>query len=159
MKKRFSFAVFIVSFFASYLTAFIGSLFTVGAVKSEWYSSIKPSITPPDYVFPIVWNVLFFLIGLSLFLAWTSADKKTKPSIAKVFGVNLLLNILWSVLYFWLRNPLASLIEIFFLAVSIVFMIRICYKVNKLSGRLLIPYLLWVCFAIVLNYLTVLNWL
>ena len=157
MKKRFRLKILIISFLVVYVTAFLGSLITMPAVKSDWYASIKPPFAPPDYVFGIIWNILFFLIALSLFLAWTNAKRRDKTQIAWVFGINLGLNFLWSVLYFGLRSPLSSFIEIFFLGASIIWMMCVSYKVNKFSGYLLVPYFLWVCFASVLNWLSVMK--
>ncbi len=144
------------SFLIVFAVAFIGSLFTSPNTDTEWYNSIKPDLTPPNWIFPIVWNILFVLIALSLYFAWTnSKNKKNKKIIISVFGINFILNILWSVLYFGLKNPFAGLIEIFFLWISIMFMIYTTKKINKISAYLLIPYLLWVSFAIILNYLSV----
>ena len=119
-----------------------------------WYQSIKPSFTPPNYVFPIVWNILFFLIAISLYLAWTSAKKKEmKRKIAAVFGMNLLLNFLWSFLFFAKQNPVGAFFDLIALLITIVAMIYTTYKVNKTSAYLLVPYLLWVSFAGFLNWI------
>lgn len=156
MKKKINWKVLAISFLMVFAIAFAGSLFTSPNTDTEWYNSIKPDITPPNWVFPIVWNILFILIALSLYFAWTnSKNKKDKSKIIIAFGINFILNILWSVLYFGIKNPLASFIEIFFLIISIGFMIYVSYKIKRFSGYLLVPYLIWVCFAIVLNYLTV----
>jgi len=148
--------ILIVCLVVVYAIAFIGSLFTTGNTSGEWYESIKPSITPPNWIFPIVWNILFFLIALSLYIAWIHA-KNQKNKIIIVFSINFLLNILWSILYFTLKNPLYAFIEIIFLWLSITVMIYTTYKINKNSAYLLIPYLLWVSFACVLNYLTIIK--
>jgi len=154
--KKINWKILIICLIIVYLVAFIGSLFTSSNTNSEWYESIKPSITPPNWVFPIVWNILFFLIGLSLYFVWINArNNEMKKKIEIVFGINFILNIFWSFLYFKLQNPLYALIEIFFLEVSIIFMIFISYKIDKKAGWFLVPYLLWVGFAIVLNYLSV----
>jgi tryptophan-rich sensory protein len=159
MKKRMkgiNWKVLIVSLIIVYLVAFVGSLFTSPVTDSEWYDSIKPSITPPGWVFPIVWNILFFLIALSLYFSWINSDgKETRKKIILVFGINFILNIFWSVLYFGLKNPFYAFIEIFLLWISIVSMIYVSYKIDKKAGWLLVPYLLWVSFAIVLNYLSI----
>ena len=136
-----------------YLVAFVGSLFTSPVTDTDWYDSIRPSITPPNWVFPVVWNVLFFLIGVSLYFAWIGG-KKVRGKIALVFGINFLLNILWSVLYFGMRRPDLAFYEIFVLIISIILMIYVAGKVDKKAGWLLFPYLLWVSFAGVLNYLS-----
>lgn len=154
-KSRFNWKVLIVCFVVVYAVAFIGSLFTSSAVNTEWYQSIKPAITPPNYVFPIVWNILFFLIAVSLYLAYTSSNKKQKTKVALVFLVNFILNILWSILYFGAKSPIAAFFEIILLWISIFMMLVVTYKISKKSSYLLIPYLLWVSFAAVLNYLSI----
>jgi len=139
------------------VVAFIGSLFTSQSVNSAWYESIKPSITPPNYVFPIVWTVLFFLIGLSLYFAWTDSKKEMKKRIAIIFAINFGLNIIWSILYFGMQSVLSAFFEILLLIASIAYMMSALKKVSKTSGYLLIPYLLWVCFAAILTYLSLLK--
>lgn len=153
--KKFNIITFIICIVIVFAVAGIGSLFTAGNSSGDWYDSIKPSITPPGFVFPIVWNILFFLISLSLYFAWQSSDKKQKTNIAIVFGINFILNIFWSYLYFYLRRPNFAFIEIFFLLLSIISMIVVTWKIDKKSSYLLIPYLLWVSFATILNYLTI----
>ena len=156
--KKINWNVLIVCLVVVYLVAFIGSIFTSRQTDTQWYQQIKPSITPPGWVFPVVWNILFFLIALSLYFSWTAikkSDKKTKKRLIDVFSANFLLNILWSFLYFAMQNPLYALYEIIILWFSIGLMIYTTYKINKLSAYLLIPYFLWVGFAIILNYLTV----
>lgn len=138
-----------------YLAAFIGSFFTSSSVNSEWYQSVRPSITPPNWVFPIVWNILFLLIALSLFFAWTKANKKQKFNIGILFAINLILNIYWSIDYFKLHNPLLAFIDLIILWISIIAMMSFTYKVSKESCWLLLPYLLWVTFAGILNYLSI----
>lgn len=154
MKKRINYKVLILSFVIVFAIAFIGSIFTSGNTNSEWFNSIKPSITPPNYVFPIVWNIIFALIALSLYFSWTNSSKKQKKKIAFVFGINLILNAFWSFLYFGIQNPGFALIEIFFLWVSIISMLVLTYKIKKISFYFLIPYFLWVSFAIYLNFLS-----
>ncbi|MEK6914010.1 MAG: TspO/MBR family protein [Nanoarchaeota archaeon] len=138
-----------------YSVAFIGSLFTIQGTNSEWYQSIKPSITPPNWVFPIVWNILFFLIALSLYFVTTSSkNKQMKTKVYVVFGINFLLNILWSLFYFSMKNPALAFIDLIILLGSIISMIFISFKVSRKSSWLLVPYLLWVSFAGILNYLS-----
>ncbi|MCL5018775.1 MAG: tryptophan-rich sensory protein [Candidatus Pacearchaeota archaeon] len=155
MKKRtkINWKVLIASFVAVYFSAFIGSLFTSGNVTSAWYESIRQSITPPNWIFPVVWNVLFFLIALSLYIAWTNSSKKQKPKLAIFFGFNLMLNTLWSLIFFVLKNPAIAFFELIIFWVSIVSIIFITWKINRNSAWLLFPYLLWVSFAGILNYL------
>jgi translocator protein len=155
MKKRgFNVKVFVICFLIVLAVAFIGSIFTSSAVNSQWYQTIKPSITPPNYIFPIVWSTLFFLIALSLYLAWVNSDRKQKITIAIVFGINFLLNMLWSIFYFGMQNPGLAFFELIFLWISILSMIFVTLKIDKKSAYLLIPYLIWVSFAGILNYLS-----
>lgn len=158
MKKRLNWKVLITCLVIVYLVAFLGSLFTSPNTSpdSEYYNSIKPSITPPNWVFPVVWNVLFFLIALSLYLSWIdSKNVKQKKTLIWVFGINLFANFLWSVLYFGLRNPAFAFVDLFAIWFSIIGMIFITNKINKTASYLLIPYFLWVSFAGVLNYLSI----
>lgn len=157
MKKLFkSVLTFIICLIIVYGVAAVGGLFTSNEINSDWYNSVRPIITPPNWVFPIVWNILFFLIGVSLFMAWTkSKNEKTKREVAWVFGVNLILNIIWSILYFGMHNPLWAFIDILLLMISIASMIFISWKVSKISSWLLLPYLIWIYFASVLNFMSI----
>lgn len=154
MKKRVNYKVLIASLIIVFLVAFIGSIFTRRGTNTEWYESIKPSITPPNYVFPIVWTILFLLIAISLYLAWTKA-KNTTIKVAIIFTINFILNILWSLFYFTMKKPAVAFVDLIFLWFSIIVMIAVTYKVDKRAAWLLVPYLLWVSFAGVLNWLSV----
>jgi len=133
------------------IVGFLGSLFTTPYVKTWFATIIKPSFSPPNWIFAPVWTFLFILMGISLFLVWNSKSKNKKSAII-LFGIQLFLNLTWSVLFFTLHNPLASFIEIIFLWIFILLTIFSFYKISKNSAYLLIPYLLWVSFASVLNF-------
>jgi len=152
--KRVNLKVLFTCLLIVYLVAFIGSLLTTSSVNSSWYASVKPAITPPNWVFPVVWNILFLLIAVSLYFAWIkSKNKKNKTKVAVVFGINLLLNILWSFLFFFLQLPALAFFELIIFEASIIAMIIITNKIKKVSAYLLIPYAVWVAFAGILNYL------
>lgn len=151
--KKVNWRVLIFSLIIVYVVGFVGSLFT--SINNDWYESVRPSITPPSFVFPIVWNILFFLIALSLYFAWINSKKSEKKKIALVFGINLILNALWSLFYFKLQNPLFAFFELILIWISIIAMMIVTYKIKKISAYLLIPYLLWVSFAGVLNWLSI----
>jgi tryptophan-rich sensory protein len=156
MKRRgFNLKVFIICLLIVFLiVGGIGSIFTASNTNTVWYSSIKPSITPPNWVFPIAWNVLFLLISFSLYSAWmNSKSKQQRNKIAIVFGINFILNILWSVLFFGLKQTQIAFIEIILFWVSILAMILVAKDISRKSSWLLVPYLVWVTFASVLNYL------
>jgi len=140
--------IFGFSFGCVILAAILGSFLTD---SGSWYDSLKPSITPPDYVFPIVWTILFFLIALSFYLSLV----KTKDAgiVTRIYAMNLVLNVLWSYLFFVMHKPFFSFVEIILLWLSIGLMILVNWRGNKISAYLLAPYLLWVSFAAVLNFL------
>ncbi|MEM4271741.1 MAG: TspO/MBR family protein [Candidatus Pacearchaeota archaeon] len=145
----------VISFVAVFITAILGNLFTRDAIKSAWYESIKPSITPPNWMFPIVWTMLFVLIALSLFFVWKNAKKKDYRHIFIAYGGNLILNALWSLFYFGMRMPQLAFAEIILLWITILMMINVAWKIDRKAAWMLVPYLLWVSFAAVLNYLSI----
>jgi benzodiazapine receptor len=154
-KSKIDWKIFISSAVIVFLSALIGSFLTSKSVKTEWYTSIKPSITPPNWVFPIVWTFLFCLIAISLYLSLTSTKKKeVQLKIYTLFGFNLILNVLWSFFYFYLRNPAMAYFDLIVLLASIAMLISFIRKINMKAALLLVPYFLWVCFAGVLNYLS-----
>lgn len=130
-----------------------GSLFTSPAIPT-WYATLqKPSFNPPNWVFAPVWSLLFLLMGISLYLVWSKGfeHKKTKTALF-IFIVQLVLNILWSILFFGLQSPLYAFIEIIILWLAILMTIITFYKISKIAAYLLLPYILWVSFAAVLNF-------
>ncbi len=153
MKKRGSWKILIICLVIIYAIALISSAFTSSAVNSPWYNKIKPAITPPNYVFPIVWNALYFLIALSLYFSWINASKQKHKTLVLVFSINLFLNTLWSFLFFTLQLPVIALFDLILIWLTIWIMVFTTYKIDKKSSFLLIPYLLWVIFAGILNYL------
>ncbi len=155
MKKKFNLLVFIACIIIVFAAGFLGSIFTSLGAQSKWYQSVRPAITPPNYIFPIVWNVLFFLIALALYFAWRSANKKERTSVAWAFGINLVLNALWSYLYFGNEKPELAFIDLIGIWITILVMIKVSWKIDKKSAWLLVPYLIWVSFAGILNYLSI----
>lgn len=142
-----------VSIIICLFAGFTGSIFTAPSIPT-WYASLKkPAFTPPDWLFAPVWTALFVLMGISLFLVWRRGvkDRRVKAALA-VFAVQLILNVLWSVLFFGLRSPLAGLIDISILWIAILVTILSFMKISKTAGLLLIPYILWVSLAAALNF-------
>jgi len=143
---------FIISIIVPLSIGFIGSLFTSISVNT-WYTTInKPAFNPPNWIFGPVWTVLFILIGISFYLVWSLDFGNNKWLTIGIFSLNLLLNLSWSLLFFGLKNPFLAFIEIIILWMVILANIIVFYTVSKISGILLIPYLLWVGFASILNY-------
>lgn len=143
----------LISLLLPLLTGAIGSAFTVTGIDS-WYASInKPSFNPPNWIFGPVWTTLYILMGISMYLVWQKGlkDKFVKNSFI-LFLIHLVLNSLWSVVFFGLENPALAFLIIIILWLMILVLIIRFYRIKKLAAYLLIPYILWVSFASVLNY-------
>ncbi|MBI2547022.1 MAG: tryptophan-rich sensory protein [Candidatus Aenigmarchaeota archaeon] len=137
----------------------LGSVFTAPSIGT-WYASInKPSFNPPNWIFGPVWIMLFLLMGVSAYLVWEKClQQKKAVNALYVFGAQLALNFLWSVLFFGLHKPLYALIEISALWAAIAMTIMEFRKYSRTASMMLLPYLAWVTFAAVLNYaIVVLN--
>lgn len=138
------------SFGICFLVAFLGSLITLPSI-STWYVSLnKPFFSPPNWLFGPVWTVLYFSMGLALYLVWNKKAKENANAI-KIFFIQLALNLLWSVIFFGFHQPLLAFIAIIALWISIFTTIKYFYKISKWATYLLIPYLIWVSFASILN--------
>jgi translocator protein len=134
------------------LAGVIGSVFTISSIP-KWYAGLnKPFFSPPNWVFGPVWISLYILMGVSLYLVWRKGlkEKGVKDAIL-TFLAQLILNALWSVAFFGLKSPLAGLIVITLLWLAIVLSIIRFRRISKPAAILLIPYILWVSFAAVLN--------
>ena len=118
----------------------------------EWYRGLaKPPWCPPDWLFAPVWSVLYVTIAVSGWLVWREAGAGALPALA-VYGVHLVLNGLWSTVFFGLRRPGWALIEIACLWISIVATMAVFRMFDETAAYVLVPYLLWVSFAVALNY-------
>ncbi|MFH1770132.1 MAG: TspO/MBR family protein [archaeon] len=140
----------IASIIITQLAGFIGSFFTVSSV-STWYLTLnKPFFNPPSWLFGPVWITLYLLMGISLYIVWNNKTNTSKKALT-FFGIQLVLNTLWSILFFGLKNPFIAFIEIMILWVFILFTIIYFRKESKTAAWLLVPYILWVSFAAILN--------
>ncbi len=130
----------------------LGSLVTITGPGS-WYATLqKPFFAPPNWVFAPVWITLFILMGIALCLVWESGTEKRDVQVALgIFGVQFILNVIWSFLFFGLRSPLLGFMDIILLWVMIVVTIRAFYRVKKSAAYFLIPYIAWVTLASALN--------
>lgn len=148
-----NFSKFIMAIAVSELAGVIGSIFTTPSI-SNWYAGlIKPSLNPPAWVFGSVWTTLFALMGIAAFLIWKKGlNHKNVKTALIVFIGQLVLNTLWSIIFFGLHSPGGALIEIIFLWFAILATIIVFSKISKPAAWLLVPYILWVSFAIYLNY-------
>lgn len=134
------------------LAGIIGSYFTINSIPT-WYASLnKPSLNPPNWIFGPVWISLYTLMGISLFITWKNRKRfEGIKSTMTIFFLQLLLNTLWSIVFFGMHNIGFALVIIVLLWISILAMIITFYRVNSTAGLLQIPYLAWVSFAAYLN--------
>ena len=134
------------------LAGVVGSIFTVKAIPT-WYASLnKPVFNPPNWIFGPVWIGLYLLMGISLYLVLTKEPRNPAVKSALwVFGVQLVLNAVWTRLFFGAKLPMLAFIEILVLWIFIILTIVKFRRVSRPAAYLLIPYLLWVSFASVLN--------
>jgi len=131
----------------------IGSLFTRSSIPT-WYSTLaKPSFAPPNWIFAPVWTTLYLMMGISAYLILSEGlyNPKVKKAVI-LFVVQLILNAIWSPLFFGLKSILLGLIVIMILWVFILLTILRFFRMSKIAGLLLIPYLLWTSFATILNF-------
>ena len=134
------------------LASAVGSFATVRAIPT-WYKGLaKPSFNPPEWLFGPAWTVLYLMIAVAAWLVWKQGIGAAGVKLALVvFLVQLILNTLWSILFFGLRSPLAGLVDIIVLWLAILATVVLFFRVSMPAGILLLPYIVWVSFAALLN--------
>lgn len=153
MSKTRSAAGLIVWIALSQLAGVIGGFFTATSVGT-WYAGLeKPSFSPPNWVFGPVWTTLYTLMGIAAWLVWKNgAGRPLARAGLWIFGIQLALNALWSVIFFGLRDPMWAWVELIALWIAILVTVDHFTRIVRAAGLLLLPYLAWVTFAGVLNY-------
>lgn len=132
------------------IAGLLGAVFNIKSIP-RWYSKLKkPRFNPPNWIFGPVWTILYFLMGISVYLVLVSGKETT--SAVLIFFIQLVLNVLWSALFFGIKKPSFAFIEIILLEISILVTIALFYKISIIASYLLIPYFLWVGFASILNF-------
>lgn len=118
-----------------------------------WYESLnKPLFTPPDDIFTPAWIYLYVLIFLALFTFIYTKSEKDKKLGYFLFSIQMVLNFAWIPAFFFLKNITMSFVIIIFMLVFTFMTIAEFFKISKMSAALLVPYILWICFAAYLNY-------
>jgi translocator protein len=132
---------------------YFSGMVTRSAITTWYPTLIKPSFNPPNWIFAPVWSMLYVMMGVAAGLVWNKmeSDKDVVKNALVIFAVQLALNALWSYLFFGLKNPMLAGIEIILLWLMIFETYTKFLKINKIAAYLMIPYLLWVSFAMVLN--------
>lgn len=136
------------------LAGYIGSQFTFVSVKT-WYHTIKkPSWNPPNWIFAPVWTLLYVMMAVAAWRVWENADEPLGPML--LFALQLGLNMIWSAIFFGMRNIRWAFLEITLLWAAVVTTAVVFYRIDTWAGLLFVPYVLWVIFAAFLN-LTILT--
>ncbi len=143
-------SLFLICLIIPLIAGFIGSAATVNSITT-WYVGLnKPIFSPPNWLFAPVWTTLYIMMGVSLFLI-TQKQKPLFSKPVKIFLLHLVINSLWSIVFFGMKSPGLAYIVIIILWCMIFYLARIFYKIDKKASYLLFPYLAWVTFASFLN--------
>ena len=140
---------FIVLAIVTYSASFIGGIVTYSS-KEPWYSSlVKSNLNPPDWVFAPVWTTLYLFMTVAIWLAWHK--NRRNVNLIYYYLIHLLFNTTWSIVFFFFHNIFLALINLIILILFIIFLMLQYKKISQLSYYLMIPYLLWCCYALILN--------
>jgi tryptophan-rich sensory protein len=144
------FLSFILFGLITYSASVIGGLVTV-SFKEPWYSLInKPTLNPPSWVFAPVWTTLYLMMTIAIWLFWHSRNKDMNT--IYIYFIHIVFNTTWSIVFFGLHQILLALFVLIVLILMIIILILRFKRVNIVSYYLMIPYLLWCCYALVLNF-------
>lgn len=143
-------AAIIIPILICFFVGLTASYFQADAIKT-WYPSLnKPDLTPPNIVFPIAWSIIYLCMGVSIGLIYLS-NSLMKKGLIKLFCIQLFFNFAWSILFFYLQDPLLGLIDILALDICVTIYAVRSYPVRKVSSYLFLPYIIWIYFATYLN--------
>jgi tryptophan-rich sensory protein len=133
------------------LAGLLGNIATESALRT-WYPTLsKPFFTPPNWLFGPVWTTLYVLMGISLFLVWKEGIDKNSKFAIKLFVLQLILNVFWSYVFFGLESTLGGFIVILALWAAVFFTALKFHKISKSAGLLMVPYIVWITIAAMLN--------
>ena len=151
MKLKYGFKL-LISIVACQCAGLIGAVFTTPAIPT-WYATLqKPAFTPPNWLFAPAWATLFLLMGISASIIWhRGLENRQVKAALMIFLIQLILNMLWSIAFFGLQSPISGVIIIVLLWAAILITIIVFFKISRLAGSLLLPYIGWVTFAAILN--------
>lgn len=141
-----------------FLVGYTASLFQDESIKTWYPTLIKPSLTPPNYVFPIAWGIIYLLIGISIGIILNKPKSKKRTLLIRIFVLQLFFNFTWSIVFFYFQSPLLGLINIIILYLVVLCYMASSFKYNYISALLFMPYLLWLTLATYLNtYIFIFN--
>ncbi len=143
------FISFFLFFIVTYSASFIGGMVTI-SLKEPWYSQlIKSNLNPPDWIFAPVWTALYLMMTLAIWFYWNSKNKEMNT--VYIYFIHIVFNTTWSIVFFGLHQIMLALVVLMILIILIIILIIKFKRVNYVSSYLMIPYLLWCCFALFLN--------
>ena len=144
------FLSFILLLIFTYSASFIGGMVTI-SFKEPWYSQlVKSNYNPPDWVFAPVWTILYLMMTIAIWLYWHSRNRDINT--IYIYFIHIVFNTTWSIIFFGLHQILLALVILMILIILIIILILRFKYVNKVSSYLMIPYLLWCCYALFLNF-------
>lgn len=146
--KKINWHLLIISILVPNIIGFVIGLLT--SSNTNYNNFISPSFAPPGWLFPVVWTILYTLMGISYYLIFVSHNPNKKSAL-NIYKIQLVVNYFWSILFFTLNLKLLSFFWIILLIILVTIMIIRFYNVNKISAYIQIPYLIWLIFAAVLN--------
>lgn len=149
--KRIPFKAIAVSIAVPLAVGGLSSLLTMGSMKS-FHLLRQPPLTPPDWVFPVVWSILYILMGLGSYLAYVSADAQQRRAALTVYAGTLIMNFVWPLLFFRLGLHLTAFLWLIALLLLIISLLVRFYRIRHAAGLCILPYLLWALFAAYLNF-------
>ena len=136
--------IVLITFSASAIGGVVTSVY-----KEPWYSQIiQPSFSPPSWVFGPVWTTLYVLMSMAVWTHWVNFKEK---KILAIYFTHIFFNSIWSIIFFGFHQILLALLNLLIILIFIIWLMKIYYKSNKLSFLLMTPYLLWSCYALLLN--------
>ncbi|MCX7732701.1 MAG: tryptophan-rich sensory protein [candidate division WOR-3 bacterium] len=133
------------------IIGFLGSMFTRQSVGNWFVTLKKPVFAPPNWLFAPAWALLYIMMGIAFYLIWQQGYSVKLRWALVVYGLQLILNLLWSLFFFGLRSPLLGLVDIVLLWILVIINTILFYHLRHAAGLLLIPYILWLTFALLLN--------
>ncbi|MGL5646424.1 MAG: TspO/MBR family protein [Clostridium sp.] len=149
---KFEFKPFIVAVLIPIIGGFLSSLISGGSSRAVYLDLVKPPLSPPGWVFGVVWPILYLLMGIASYRVYMKERKKTGRNSIFIYGIQLILNFLWSIIFFGLKLYGVAFLELIVLLIFIIITFIKFYKTDKVAGFMILPYLLWTIFAGYLNF-------
>ncbi|MBR5423300.1 MAG: tryptophan-rich sensory protein [Clostridia bacterium] len=138
-----------VSLFVPLAVGGVSALLTRSGMK-DFETLLKPPLSPPAWLFPVAWTLLYLMMGFAAYLVWTAPRRS--PNALFAYGIQLFFNFFWSIIFFGIRNYLFAFIWLLLLWAAILWTAILFFRTKKAAGWLLVPYLIWVAFAGYLNF-------